>query len=172
MTSYNSYWTTIQEVIINSKAFETISHRVSENKIKFSKKAFKHCFAIDVRVQSILFCFFYRFELSFKKLSKQRIINLEIILTISKFWIDYFSCICEKWLMNYEFDAIFLLNKFLLNNNLHAPTIATYRIYLSLEYINSDKIRSFNYFVFGWSPCIISPSNDDLRHNRVYHRNS
>jgi len=45
--------------MINSKAFETISQRVSENKIKFSKKVFKHYFDIDVLVQSILFFFIY-----------------------------------------------------------------------------------------------------------------
>ena len=60
----------------------------------------------------------------------------------------------------------------MLNNNLHAPSIAIYLIYLSLEYKNSDKIKSFNYLVFGLSPCIMSPSKDDLRHNKVYHKNS
>lgn len=70
--------------MINSKAFETISQRVSENKIKFSKKVFKHYFDIDVLVQSILFFFIYLFKLPFITLSKHKIMNLETILTISK----------------------------------------------------------------------------------------
>jgi len=70
--------------MVNSKAFETISQRVSENKIKFSKKVFKHYFDIDVRVQSILFCFIYLVKLPFITLSKHKIMNLETILTISK----------------------------------------------------------------------------------------
>ncbi len=71
--------------MINIKAFKTISQRVSENKIKFSKKVFKHCFDIDVRAQSKLFCFIYLLQLPFNTLSKHKIMNLDTILTMSKF---------------------------------------------------------------------------------------